>query len=193
MGSHPAVDREAAKGELPQHRVYLAEFYLGKVPVTNAQYAAFVQSAGCEAPSYWDREGIPSDKGDHPVVQVSWRDARAFCDWLNETTGLSFRLPTEAEWEKTARGANGRTYPRGGPSVDGGGALQLRNARGTHDPGRSVSREREPVRPRRDWTWPATPGSGPAASTGPIRIERMMAGRIRRPKGSGWCGVGLIT
>lgn len=113
MGSHPARDREAAKGELPQHRVYLAEFTIGKVPVTNAQYAAFVRSAGYEAPSYWDQDGIPADQSDHPVVQVSWRDARAFCDWLNEATGRSFRLPTEAEWEKTARGTNGRTYPWG--------------------------------------------------------------------------------
>jgi formylglycine-generating enzyme required for sulfatase activity len=113
MGSHPAVDREAAKGELPQHRVYLAEFIIGRVPVTNAQYAAFVRSAGVEAPSYWDQGGIPAGKSDHPVVEISWRDARAFCAWLSEATSRSFRLPTEAEWEKTARGTNGRTYPWG--------------------------------------------------------------------------------
>jgi formylglycine-generating enzyme required for sulfatase activity len=111
MGSHLAVDREAAKGELPQHRVYLAEFAIGVVPVTNAQYAAFVQSAGVGAPSHWDRERIPAGKEDHPVVWVSWRDARAFCDWLSQATGRSFRLPSEAEWEKAARGTNGRTYP----------------------------------------------------------------------------------
>jgi formylglycine-generating enzyme required for sulfatase activity len=113
MGSHPARDREAAKGELPQHRVYLAEFIIGRVPVTNAQYAAFVQSAGVKAPSYWDHDGIPAGQSDHPVVQISWRDARAFCAWLSEATGRSYRLPTEAEWEKTARGTNGRIYPWG--------------------------------------------------------------------------------
>jgi formylglycine-generating enzyme required for sulfatase activity len=113
MGSHPAADREASKGELPQHRVYLAEFYIGRVPVTNAQYATFVQSARYEAPSYWDQEGIPAGKGDHPVVQCSWRDARAFCDWLSKATGRSFSLPTEAEWEKAARGTRGRIYPWG--------------------------------------------------------------------------------
>jgi formylglycine-generating enzyme required for sulfatase activity len=113
MGSHPARDREAAKGELPQHRVYLAEFTIGRVPVTNAQYAAFVRSAGVEAPSYWDQGGIPAGQSDHPVVEISWRDAQAFCAWLSEATGRIFRLPTEAEWEKTARGTNGRIYPWG--------------------------------------------------------------------------------
>ena len=113
LGSHPAVDREAAKGELPQHRVYLAEFTIGRVPVTNAQYAVFVRSAGVEAPSNWNQGAIAQGQSDHPAVQVSWRDARAFCDWLSQATGKRFRLPTEAEWEKTARGANGRTYPWG--------------------------------------------------------------------------------
>jgi formylglycine-generating enzyme required for sulfatase activity len=113
MGSALAQDREATKGEQPQHRVYLAEFYIGKYPVTNAQYAAFVASTGSAAPSCWTQEGIPAGKEDHPVVLTSWRDARAFCVWLSEATGRSFRLPTEAEWEKTARGAHGRIYPWG--------------------------------------------------------------------------------
>jgi formylglycine-generating enzyme required for sulfatase activity len=113
MGSSLAVDREAAKGELPQHRVYLAEFYIGKFPVTNAQYAAFARSTKYGAPSYWDPEGTAQGKGEHPVVGSSWRDARAFCAWLSQATGRSFRLPTEAEWEKAARGTNGRIYPWG--------------------------------------------------------------------------------
>lgn len=113
MGSALVQDREAAKGEQPRHRVYLAEFYIGKYPVTNAQYAAFVESAGYEAPPYWFQEGIPAGKDDHPVVQTSWRDARAFCVWLSESTGRSFCLPTEAEWEKTARGPQASLYPWG--------------------------------------------------------------------------------
>jgi formylglycine-generating enzyme required for sulfatase activity len=87
MGSDLAKDWGASKGELPQHRVYLAEFHIGKYPVTNAQYAAFVRSARYEAPSHWDRDGIPAGQEDHPVVQISWRDARAFCAWLSEATG----------------------------------------------------------------------------------------------------------
>ena len=70
MGSDLAKDREASKSEQPQHRVYLAEFYIGKYPVTNAQYAAFVRSARYEAPFYWDQEGIPAGKGDHHAAQV---------------------------------------------------------------------------------------------------------------------------
>jgi formylglycine-generating enzyme required for sulfatase activity len=52
-------------------------------------------------------------KDDHPVVDISWHDALAFCDWLSQETGRSFRLPTEAEWEKSARGPNGQLYPWG--------------------------------------------------------------------------------
>ncbi len=113
MGSALAQDREATKCEQPQHRVDLVGFYIGKYPVTNAQYAAFVESTGFAAPSYWTQEGIPAVKEDHPVVQTSWHDARAFCAWLSEATGTSFRLPTEAEWEKTARGLYARLYPWG--------------------------------------------------------------------------------
>ena len=113
MGSALAQDWEATQGEQPQHRVYLAEFYIGKYPVTNGQYAAFVESAGHEAPASWAQEGIPPAKEDHPVVQTSWHDARAFCAWLREATGKRFLLPTEPQWEKAARGANGRIYPWG--------------------------------------------------------------------------------
>lgn len=113
MGSALGQDREATKGEQPQHRIYLAEFYAGKYPVTNAQYAAFVESTSSAAPSYWTQEGIPAAKEDHPVVQTSWHEALAFCAWLSEATGRSFRLPTEAEWEKTARGPYARIYPWG--------------------------------------------------------------------------------
>jgi formylglycine-generating enzyme required for sulfatase activity len=83
--------------------------------VTNAhaQRAVFVRSARDEAPSYWDQEGIHAGEEDHPVVQISWRDARSFWSWLSEATARSFRLPIEAEWEKTARVTDGRTYPRG--------------------------------------------------------------------------------
>lgn len=88
MGSTLTKCREASKGELPQHRVYLAEFSIGKYPVTNAhaQRAVFVRSARYEAPSNWDQEGIHAGEEDHPVVQISWRDARSFCAWLSEAT-----------------------------------------------------------------------------------------------------------
>ena len=101
MGSDPAKDKDAKGNEQPQHRVYVSEFYIAKYPVTNGQYAA------------WKGHDIPSGKENHPVVDVSWDDAVAFCAWLSQETGKSFRLPTEAEWEKVAREVDGRLYPWG--------------------------------------------------------------------------------
>jgi len=101
MGSDPAKDKDAQGNEQPQHRVYVSEFYIGKYPVTNTQYAVF------------QKIKIPSGKENHPVIIVSWNDAVAFCEWLRKETGELFRLPTEAEWEKAARGTDGRIYPWG--------------------------------------------------------------------------------
>ncbi|MFB0534923.1 MAG: SUMF1/EgtB/PvdO family nonheme iron enzyme [Anaerolineae bacterium] len=113
MGSDPVKDKDADDREQPQHRVYLSEFYIGKTQVTNAQYAAFVKATKCKAPTHWNRGKIPSGKENHPVVNVSWDDAVAFCQWLSPETGKPFRLPTEAEWEKAARGTDGCIYPWG--------------------------------------------------------------------------------
>jgi formylglycine-generating enzyme required for sulfatase activity len=114
MGSDPKVDRQACDDELPQSRLALPEFYIGKYPVTNVQYAAFVKAMIRQAsPQHWENGQIPAGKKDHPVVNVAWRDAVAFCRWLSQASGRSLRLPTEAEWERAARGADGRTYPWG--------------------------------------------------------------------------------
>jgi serine/threonine-protein kinase len=112
MGSDPAKDKDARNREQPQHTIDLPEFAIGKYPITNVQYAAFVQAADHRAPKHWEGE-IPSGKEDHPVVYVSWNDAMAFCEWLSRETGKGFVLPSEAEWEKAARGADGRIYPWG--------------------------------------------------------------------------------
>lgn len=110
MGSDPSVDRDAQDrdaqdNEQPQHALYLPDYHLAKTPVTNAQYAAFVQATF--------RQPTPGGEEDHPVVNVSWHDAIAYCKWLAEVTGKPYRLPSEAKWEKGARGTDGRIYPWG--------------------------------------------------------------------------------
>jgi formylglycine-generating enzyme required for sulfatase activity len=98
MGSNDGDDDEK-----PQHRVYLDGYWIYKYEVTVAQYRKFCRATGREMPKAppWGW------KDDHPIVNVTWHDAVAYCDWAG------VRLPTEAEWEKAARGTDGRKYPWG--------------------------------------------------------------------------------
>jgi formylglycine-generating enzyme required for sulfatase activity len=122
MGSSPeqaaqaikdGADTSSVEWEHPQHEVELSEYSIGKYPVTNREYQAFVKDAGYKSPRGWDGEQYPAEKGDYPVVNVSWEDTVAFCNFLSQKTKKSYRLPTEAEWEKAARGEDGRIWPWG--------------------------------------------------------------------------------
>ena len=114
--------------EQPQHQVELAEFFIDRTKVTNSAFALFLDAVGPRGPrgeNYFDvddndarirrRDGRwRADAGheDHPVVEASWPGALAYCNWLGK------RLPTEAEWEKAARGTDGRKYPWGSEAPD---------------------------------------------------------------------------
>lgn len=113
MGSDPKIDKETNDNEQPAHKISLDDYLIGKYPVTNRQYEVFVQEAGGHAPLHWKNGKIPPGKEEHPVVNATWMDAEAFCRWASQITEKMVRLPTEAEWEKAARGTDGRKYPWG--------------------------------------------------------------------------------
>jgi serine/threonine-protein kinase len=103
---------------LPVRRMNLPAFYIDKYEVTNKRYKRFIDATGYKVPwsqdpavaAYawnWQKRMYPEGKGDDPVVLINWEDARAFCAWAGKT------IPSEAQWEKAARGANGKSYPWG--------------------------------------------------------------------------------
>jgi formylglycine-generating enzyme required for sulfatase activity len=108
MGSDQGRDNEK-----PPHRLHLETFWIARTPITNAQYLLFVQAANHRPPSHWEEGKLPKGRESHSVVYVDWFDAVAYCGWLSQVTGQVITLPSEAEWEKAARGTNGRLYPWG--------------------------------------------------------------------------------
>ncbi len=112
MGSPEGSD--GLPDEQPQRLVLTAPFWIDRNEVTNDAYERFIQATGHRAPAnaspastLWEKNAPISGIGNHPVVNVSWEDAVAYCTWMGK------RLPTEAEWEKAARGTDGRRYPWG--------------------------------------------------------------------------------
>jgi len=102
------------RDEQPLHRLYLDTFWIARVPITNAQYHLFTQATGHRPPEGWEENRPPKGQESHPVVSVSWDDAIAYCQWLSQVTGKAITLPSEAEWEKAARGdRDAREYPWG--------------------------------------------------------------------------------
>jgi formylglycine-generating enzyme required for sulfatase activity/3',5'-cyclic AMP phosphodiesterase CpdA len=116
--------------EKPIRRIYLDKFMIGKYPVTNQEFKAFVQDGGYKKEDLWTPDGLKWLKEENiseplywhdrkwngpnfPVVGVSWYEAYAYAKWLSQQTGYNYALPTEAQWEKAARGTDGKIYPWG--------------------------------------------------------------------------------
>jgi formylglycine-generating enzyme required for sulfatase activity len=128
LGS-PADESGRYADEALPHRVSLKPFYISVTEITNAQYARFLKATGHKAPLYWGDKNLNAPN--QPVVGVTWFDAVAFCRWLTRITGVTCRLPSEAQWEAAARGGLiGQPYPWGDQVPDAGG---VRRANLRHD------------------------------------------------------------
>ncbi|HIE25056.1 MAG TPA: hypothetical protein EYP74_03545 [Anaerolineales bacterium] len=107
-----ALDADASPDEKPDHQVTLSAFWLDKLEVTNAMYMICVQAGACEPPAEFKSEKHDTyfntdEYADFPVIYVTWGDANDYCSWAGK------RLPTEAEWERAARGDDFRNFPWG--------------------------------------------------------------------------------
>lgn len=112
MGCERSQDAHSQDSERPVHRVWVDEFLLGANQLTNTDYARFLRATGSTAPPFWGDGNFNHPQ--QPVVGISWHEAVRYCEWLRASTGRDFRLPTEAEWERAARGGQeGALYPWG--------------------------------------------------------------------------------
>jgi len=107
--------RDGSRNEYPERRIFLDAFYMDSLEITNGRYLEFVKATGHRIPEHprdktltlWQGATVPAAFKDHPVINVDWSDAAAYCAWAGR------RLPTEAEWERAARGTTGRRFPWG--------------------------------------------------------------------------------
>ena len=118
MGSDPTVDKFAEEDEQPQHELFLDYYYIGRTPVTNTQFAEYTRQTN-NIPKKWKefgfdpKVGIRAGRENYPAIWITWYEAVDYCAWLSAETGKKYKLPSEAEWEKGARGERGLIYPWG--------------------------------------------------------------------------------
>lgn len=140
----PRNDSRVNRDEKPEHEVFLSAFLIDRCEVTVGEFRQFVKASGYKPLGEWDD---PSFKqfDNHPVVNVSWWDAIHYCNWRSRVEGLQpcydedsgicdfsrdgYRLPSEAEWEKCARGTDRRTYPWGNAEPHANGIIRANYSR----------------------------------------------------------------
>jgi formylglycine-generating enzyme required for sulfatase activity len=191
----PAGEFEMGDGKYtncPKHKVRLSEYWMGVYCVTNLQYGRFVEETGHRVPEtadygtpVWMGGCCPEEKREHPVVCVDWEDASAYAKWAG------MKLPTEAQWEKAARGPLGLVYPWGDEwdgarcRHDGNRASETTNLVGAYANGVSgfgtYGQSGNVYEWCRDWYEEGYDGKGPAAD--PVGPE---GGSIRVARGGGW-------
>ncbi len=112
-----ARDLESPRNSPGEKSPILSDYCLAKYPVVNKDYMKFVKATGHRTPKYWENGQYPKGKERHPVLEVSFEDAQAYCQWLeSKNPKWHFRLPTEAEWENAAAGPNHFEFPWGNAS-----------------------------------------------------------------------------
>lgn len=139
MGSRPD-EHDASHDEQPQHERTVAAFFITQTPITIAQYRPFVAAGGYTTRAHWSTAGWawrtteqrtqpyawdshPPADDRLPVTSITWHEATAYTRWLTAATGTPYRLPDEAEWERAARGDDGRRYPWGDAPPDASRAV----------------------------------------------------------------------
>ena len=137
MGSNPIAPITSYPDESPEHQIDLEEFFISAKPITNAQYEKFVASTGYKKPGHWIGGVVPQKKKEHPVTYIDWNDANAFANWCGAS------LPSEAQWEKSARGSDGRLFPWGdeeptNEDANFGNSIGDTTEVGTHKSGASI-------------------------------------------------------
>jgi formylglycine-generating enzyme required for sulfatase activity len=179
MGSDSADPDES-----PPHEVELPTFYIDRYEVTNGQFRAFVEATGyqtdAEKAGKRNWKDYSLGKANHPVAKVSWNDAAAFCEWVGK------RLPTEEEWEKAARGTDGRAYPWGNEFDASRANVKLTGLRGTAAVG-SFPAGASPYGAEdmsgNVWEWTASPYLGYPGST---YQDPHYGEELKVTRGGGW-------
>jgi formylglycine-generating enzyme required for sulfatase activity len=132
MGSETGQENER-----PVHPVWVDTFALASCQVTNAEYEFFLNDTGTRPPPFWTDPNF--NQPQQPVVAVSWFDAARYCEWLSAVSAKGYRLPSEAEWERAARGGfEGRLFPWGDEPPSSREGYSLRWQTGPEPVGRSL-------------------------------------------------------